>query len=182
MEQGNHIAGTDKLWLFLKNNNFIYSMNKLLSVSIAFGLAVFTLSFKRTFIEYSIAYPNAPNLAAYSFTYWLLFIYYGFHGIDELIEMYAVFFKRERGALGLLFEMNKFLGVGIAIYIMWFTRQGIATIEDETYKGLETFVQLQVLLFWACSALSLFLCCFFGVVNSHNKRAAKTSDAYAKSD
>ena len=36
-----------------------------------------------------------------------------------MIELYAVYFKREKGALGLLFEMNYFLGFGIACYLIY---------------------------------------------------------------
>ena len=58
------------------------------------------------------------------------------------MEMYAVFFKREKGALGLLFEMNYFLGFLIAIFIMWFVNQSWAPITDEKYIGLFNFVKL----------------------------------------
>ena len=33
--------------------------------------------------------------------------------------MYTVLAEREKGALGLLFEMNYFLGIGVAIYAVW---------------------------------------------------------------
>ena len=51
--------------------------------------------------------------------YWFIFIFYSFSGLDELIELYSVFAGREKGALGLLFEMNYFLGLftlGVVIY------------------------------------------------------------------
>ena len=56
----------------------------------------------------------------YNFIYWLLFIYYSFSALDELIELYAVYFEREKGALGLLLEMNHVLGVGVMIYLTVF--------------------------------------------------------------
>ena len=136
MDTDTNLSKTDKLWLSLRKNNHFYALNKIISVVISFGLAAYTLSYKRMFFQYSKINPTAENLDAYAFVYWLLFIYYGFHGIDELIEMYAVFAQRERGALGLLFEMNYFLGVGVAIYIMWFVKSGYATITNEAFKGL----------------------------------------------
>ena len=161
------------MWLFLHRNDFIYMTNKFVSVAICFGLAIYTLSFKRTFYDYSIAYPGAENLPSYAFIYWLLFIYYGFAGLDELIELYAVFFKRERGALGLLFEMNYFLGFGVAIYILWFVNQSMAPIADALYSQLFDFLKLQVLLFWVSCAVSVFMCGCFALINSHANRHKK---------
>ena len=160
----------DRVWLFLHRNDFMYMTNKFVSVAICFGLAVYTLSFKRTFYNYAAEYPDAENVSSYAFIYWLLFIYYGFAGLDELIEMYAVFFKREKGALGLLFEMNYFLGFGVTIYILWFVNQTMAPIADAQYSGLFDFVKLQVLLFWVACGVSVFLCGFFAVINSHAQR------------
>ena len=42
--------------------------------------------------------------------------------MDELIELYAVYFKREKGALGLLLELNYFLGAFIMVWILIFIR------------------------------------------------------------
>ena len=160
----------DRIWLFLHRNDFMYMTNKFVSVAICFGLAVYTLSFKKIFYNYSAQYPEAENISSYAFIYWLLFIYYGFAGLDELIELYAVFFKRERGALGLLFEMNYFLGFGVAIYILWFVNQSMAPIADALYSPLFDFLKLQVLLFWVACAVSVFMCGCFGLINSHAKR------------
>jgi hypothetical protein len=33
--------------------------------------------------------------------------------------MYSVFAGREKGVMGLLFEMNYFLGLGTTIYVLW---------------------------------------------------------------
>ena len=93
-------------------------------------MAVYSLSFKKDFYNYQRAYPEEENVASYAFILWLLFIYYGFAALDELIELYAVYFERNKGALGLLFEMNYFLGLGIAIYILWFVNQTMAVIPD----------------------------------------------------
>ena len=86
------LTGLPKFWLTLRNNDCIYLTNKVFSVLISFSLAVVTLSFKPTLTEYSEKYPENENVASYGFMYWLLFIYYGFAGLDELIELYAVYF------------------------------------------------------------------------------------------
>ena len=49
----------------------------------------------------------------------MLFIFYAFQALDEMIELYSALDKREKGALGLLFEMNYFLGFGLTIWIVY---------------------------------------------------------------
>ena len=91
-------------------------------------------------MDYANEYPEATNLTDYRLLYWLIFIYFSFQGIDELIEMYAAFMKRQKGALALLFELNYFLGLGIAIYLNIFILRGHAQLEanidnkDSQYK------------------------------------------------
>jgi hypothetical protein len=112
-------------------------VNKVLSTCIAFSLAFVTLSFKRTtYIFYnqeldksngnisdSSFESNADLNAAYHIMliYWMLFIYLSLSGMDELIEMFSVMNQLEKGALGLFFELNYFIGVGLSIYILWFS-------------------------------------------------------------
>ena len=55
--------------------------------------------------------------------YWLLFIYLSLTVMDEMIELFSVINQLEKGALGLFFEMNYFVGVALAGYIMWFVRK-----------------------------------------------------------
>ena len=52
--------------------------------------------------------------------YWLLFIYLSLSAMDEMIELFSVINQLEKGALGLFFEMNYFVGVVLAGYIAWF--------------------------------------------------------------
>ena len=40
--------------------------------------------------------------------------------MDEMIELFSVMNQLEKGALGLFFEMNYFVGVFLSIYISWF--------------------------------------------------------------
>jgi len=41
-------------------------------------------------------------------------------GMDEIIELFSQIMQMEKGALGLFFEMNHIVGIGLSIYIMWF--------------------------------------------------------------
>ena len=78
---------------------------------LATALAVFTLTYK---VE--VYYFSNTTVTV---IYWFLFIFYSFAALDELIEVYSVFAKREKGALGLLFEMNYFLGLFTLGCVMW---------------------------------------------------------------
>ena len=40
--------------------------------------------------------------------------------MDEMIELFSVLNELEKGALGLFFEMNYFVGVCLSVYITWF--------------------------------------------------------------
>ena len=51
-------------------------------------------------------------------------MYYGIQGLDEMLELYSVKAKRSKGALALLFELNYFIGIGLAIYIGAFVMSG----------------------------------------------------------
>jgi cytosine/uracil/thiamine/allantoin permease len=40
--------------------------------------------------------------------------------MDEMIELFSVINQLEKGALGLFFEMNYFVGIVLSGYIFWF--------------------------------------------------------------
>lgn len=40
--------------------------------------------------------------------------------MDEMIELFSVVNHLEKGALGLFFEMNYFVGVFVSVYNFWF--------------------------------------------------------------
>jgi hypothetical protein len=52
--------------------------------------------------------------------YWLMFIFLCMQGMDEIIELFSQIMQMEKGALGLFFEMNHIVGIGLSIYIGWF--------------------------------------------------------------
>ena len=55
--------------------------------------------------------------------YWLIFIYLCMQGMDELIELFSQLNQLEKGALGLFFEMNHFVGISLIGYVCWFMWQ-----------------------------------------------------------
>ena len=105
-------------------------------MTIGLVFAFLTLSFKRTTYKYFTQELNDYNAAqvgegevedqglnaAYHvmLIYWLLFIYLSLSAMDEMIELFSVINQLEKGALGLFFEMNYFVGVALAGYISWF--------------------------------------------------------------
>ena len=86
------LTGVDRLWVKARRNNCCFLTNKFLSVILAGCLAGYTAVLKGDIIRYTKEYPDADNISSYNFLYWLLFIYYSFHALDELIELYAVYF------------------------------------------------------------------------------------------
>ena len=156
MMQIESLTGLDRAWVKARRNNAIFLTNKIVSVLLAGGFACFTASLKPDINKYAKAYPEALNVNSYNFIYWLLFIYYSFHALDELIELYAVFFNREKGALGLLLEMNNFLGVGVIIYLMIFNYKDSSTVPDE-YAHLKTWINFQVIFFYIVLGLSVLM-------------------------
>ena len=151
------LQGLDKAWVSMRRNNKIYLTNKFLSTALAGAMAVVTTSYKPTLQAYSVTYAeDVETIQSYDFSYWLVFIYYSFACLDELIELYAVWFNREKGALGLLFEMNYFLGAGVAIYLTWFVYQEHAVLPLE-FTSLYNFLFYQVIVLYVTLGLCLFM-------------------------
>ena len=152
------LTGLDKLWVKARRNNGWFLTNKIASVLLAAGLAIKTASIKKDIMAYGNAYPDAENLNSYNFIYWLLFIYYSFCALDELIELYAVYFEREKGALGLLLEMNNFMGIGVIIYLTIFNYKESALMpEPEKYGHIKTWVNFQVIFMYIVLGLSVLM-------------------------
>ena len=110
----------ENFWVYLRQNNAPYIGNKVLSCTVAGGLAYITATHKPILQQYTKDYPLAENVNAYNYIFWLLFIYYSFACLDELLELYRSYFKVPKSSLGLLFELNYFLGAGILAYIGYF--------------------------------------------------------------
>ena len=140
-EEVAHLSGLNLMWVKVKQTDGIYISLKVISCLLAGMFATLTLMKKPMLQNYAADYPSAENKFSYDVLYWLLFIYYSFQMIDELIELYAVYFKREKGALGLLFEMNYFMGVGVAIYLVIFNNSTSVTMPD-AYADLQNWINL----------------------------------------
>ena len=110
-------GGFTKFWVYARRNDGFYLANKFISVILATSLAIHTQSLKLEVVKFVSSNPDNKVAQSYNFIYWTLFIFYSFHAVDELIELFAVYFKREKGALGLLLELNYFLGIAIIIQL-----------------------------------------------------------------
>ena len=107
-------------------------------MSIGLSFAFLTLGFKKTTYHYynqeleefqklgvdDLQADGGLNAAYHvMLIYWLLFIYLSLSAMDEMIELFSVINQLEKGALGLFFEMNYFVGVALAGYIAWFIQK-----------------------------------------------------------
>ena len=52
-----------------------------------------------------------------------------------------MYFEREKGALGLLLEMNNFLGLSLIAYLTVFVNQSSADVPEE-YSMLKTWLSI----------------------------------------
>ena len=160
----------DKLWLFTRRNDCMYTLNKLISFLIATALAVATAAHKPMLQSYSVNMPDMSNIKQYNYLYWLLFIYFSFQALDELVELYAVLARREKGSIGLLFELNYFLGVGVLGYIGYFYFNSYDTVPQE-YKPLENFISYQVTLLEVVAVVTvLMFCCMSCMQRGHVRK------------
>ena len=161
----------DKVWIKLRQGKKSFLFNKFLSTFFAFGMAGFTLAFKRDLTVYNDTYKNTyENTSTYVGIYWLLMIYYSFAGLDELLELYAVVFNRAKGALGLLFEMNYFFGLGVVIYLVTFLSDEERSAVPEEHINLLKFLKYQVVFFYIAIALSVLMVIGLWIVNGHAHR------------
>lgn len=95
-------------------------------MSIAGGFAVITLYLKLMAMKFiKSADMEAEGNKAFAAAHmqnimWIMFIYFCMHAMDELIEMFGQINEMEKGALGLFYEVNHFVGIGLSIYMSWF--------------------------------------------------------------
>ena len=93
--KGKLLRGYEGLWIKLRRNNYIYILNKLISMAIAIGFAVLTLIFKLKAMNFikaqddPAAKQNKDAAAHMQNIYWLMFIYLCMQGMDELIELFS---------------------------------------------------------------------------------------------
>lgn len=49
-----------------------------------------------------------------------MFLYFGIQFVDELVELGDVLLEMDKGALGIFFQLNDFIGLFTTFYIAWF--------------------------------------------------------------
>ncbi len=151
------------VWVATKNQDRFYVPNKIISFGLAASLAGVTLSYK----PLCHSFQETQNDLSYTILYWFLFIFYSFQGLDELIELFSVLTKREKGALGLLFEMNYFMGLALSIVItvFVFTHQPVAGFE-----GLYNWLYYQVVILFVAVGVIVLMSACFAVIQSRATR------------
>ncbi len=96
-------------WVNLKKNNKLFGINKLASILISTLFALVTISLRA-----NVKRGHTPCEAVdYKFLFWMLFVYYSFHALGEIHEVYLVMYKGQKGVIGLIFDMNYFAGLYI---------------------------------------------------------------------
>lgn len=110
----------ERAWVWLKKH---HRLNKIASITVSSSLAYWTLSYKHlAFRYYDYNYYSGVDSVwlrhsnEYNFIVWFTFIYYAFHALSEVMELYSTVLSADRGSLGLLFELNSLLGVVLAFY------------------------------------------------------------------
>ena len=118
--------------------------------------------------------------------YWLLFIYLSLSAMDEMIELFSVINQLEKGALGLFFEMNYFVGVALAGYISWFIHkfedaivehQNSTEMDDKTkteFNNMFNWLYFQYLYLYFCTLVAFGV--WFVYKNMNNKAEAKIQE------
>ena len=178
-------SGLPKFWVYARRNDTFYLLNKFLSVILAFALAWHTEKLKFEVTAYSKTLTTDEELEKskkYNIFYWTLFIFYAFHAVDELIELYAVYFKREKGALGLLLELNYVLGVFLTGFLVKFIYWEDAVITGE-YAKLYGWLKYQVIFFWVvCGFSVVMLLCMWKMQKdlTRTKQVAADDDNHKK--
>ena len=175
------LTGIDNMWVTARRNNCAFMTNKFLSVCLAAALATYTASLKPAILEYSKTHPDNENINSYNFIYWLLFIYYSFCALDELIELYAVYFEREKGALGLLLEMNNFLGIGVIIYLTIFNYSDSSVVPEE-YAQLSQWINFQVVFMYIVVGISILMVLCMKRMQSNVTRKKEEEDEKKEKD
>lgn len=80
----------------------------------------------------------------------------------------------EKGALGLFFEMNHFVGIGLSIYIGWFVAvmpkpkfatKGMAAKQQKDYQLMYTWIYFQYIWTVFCFFFSILVYCMYKGIN-----------------
>jgi len=186
--KGKLLRGYEGVWIKARRNNWFYVLNKLVSMGVALGFAIITLNLKlmaMNFIKKADeegAGNNKYAAAHMQNIYWLMFIYLCMQSMDELIELFSQINQMEKGALGLFFEMNHFVGIGLSIYIGWFVAaqekpkfgtddKGASLNKD--YRLMYNWIYFQYIWTIFCFLFSIMVYCMYKGINN---RVVKKQD------
>ena len=188
--KGKLLRGYEGVWIKLRRNNYFYVLNKLISMGIAIGFAVMTLIFKLKAMNF-IKAQDDPGATANKYAaahmqniYWLMFIYLCMQGMDELIELFSQINQMEKGALGLFFEMNHFVGIGLSIYVGWFVAvmakpkfatKGMGEQHSRDYKLMYNWIYFQYIWTIFCFLFSIMVYCMYKGINNRVVRKQEES-------
>ena len=101
-------AWLERTWVDLKQNKWLYGVNKTLSIVVAAALALITI-----WIRSTAGKEQTPCATEdYKFLFWMLFVFYSFQALCEMYESFLAYNQiSEKGVVGLLFELNYFCGI-----------------------------------------------------------------------
>merc|ERR1719353_2787145 len=103
-------------------------------------------------------------------------------GMNELIELFSQINQMEKGALGLFFEMNHFVGIGLSIYVGWFVAvmakpkfatKGMGEQHSRDYKLMYNWIYFQYIWTIFCFLFSIMVYCMYKGIN---KRIVKKQE------
>jgi hypothetical protein len=129
-------------------------LNKAFSILASAGLATATIVIRAT------NWTKGKSSCAsddYKFIYWMLFIFYSFMTMSEIFEIFLFYNKsKEKGILGLLFEINYFCGLYITyrVFASVFGSPECADTAPMMYKWLV----VQCGLFGLLICVTILLC------------------------
>ena len=144
----------ERTWIALKNNNLAFGLNKVLSILIAISGALITITLRA-----GIPRGEIPcDTEDYKFLFWMLFVYYSFHALGELLEVYLVINKSEKGIVGMLFDMNYFAGLYITYRVIKAVHFSSQCIDQSPY--MYKWLAIQAIVFYVVTGLTLliFIC------------------------
>ncbi len=152
----------ENIWVSCKNNNKMYTCNKIFSALIASTLATVTIMLSASLKPGDDPCPGVHMRV----TYWLLFVFYAFQALDEIMELYSALGEKEKGALGLIFEFNYFIGLGLAAYITYivfaYPQCGAA---DNPFNEFYLWLYIQFLILAVAAVVMLFVFCCICYLN-----------------
>lgn len=187
--KGKLLRGYEGVWIKARRNNWFYVLNKLVSMGIALGFAIITLQLKLMAMKFiktadeAGATNNKYAAAHMQNIYWLMFIYLCMQSMDELIELFSQINQMEKGALGLFFEMNHFVGIGLSIYIGWFVAaqekpkfgtDPTGQSHNKDYRLMYNWIYFQYIWTIFCFLFSIMVYCMYKGINN---RVVKKSEA-----